>query len=601
MEESSSCPICLESLFGDGGGDGSNAAETLATGATVPCGHLCHVKCWDEWMAASMTNHRQQSTKCPMCNSATTSLVRLFLTVPTARNQRNDDDDDDSEESGMESDDDDHDDGELGETSPTIAATTTSRLNPNPRPRSVNTPTILDLLSDDDDDNDHDGPVIVTIDDDPVVIDVTATERLRSPNVTLASHQNTKKNKSHAATATHTNSSSKNNKMSLSLQKYRRKVRTLRQQKKTLQSQSHKNLEQYRKTLETLATTQQAYDDLTTQFAALEKTEHDTQLRYNQIMLQQVQMQRRNEAAQEQLQQQAALLQTKQAEMQRMQEQHAKQFKEYRNKNPQQLREVQTILQERPLLLEQVRTLQQQLAHHQQQRSSSSSSRSSDSVPTTTHRQRQELLRTIRQGIDDSATVPPPLPSKKRRQVAVESMEQMSDVAPWDWTHRAGPTLFRSAQSKTLTNVPNAPTKARISKSNHQSLTNRCQESDNDDERLRDLQTRNQLPLKRSSHLQEPRRVHSTKQNNEMDDDDDDDENRVPQRRHSNHPPPSSSSSSRPYDPSTKTMRGTNDPKRLHQIIMMHPPSFPSVATTTTQVPVVKKRQTTISFATKRA
>ena len=590
MEESSSCPICLESLFD---GDGGNAADTPATGATVPCGHLCHVKCWDEWMAASMTNHHrhQQSTKCPMCNSATTALVRLFLTVPTARNQRNDDDDDDSEESGMESDDDGNDDdnGELGETSPTIAATTTSR----PNPRSVTTPTILDLLSDDDD---NDGPVIVTIDDDPVVIDVTATERRRSPNVTLVSQQNTKKN-----AATHTNSSSKNNKMSLSLQKYRRKVRTLRQQKKTLQSQSHKNMEQYRKTLETLATTQQAYDDLTTQFAALEKTEHDTQLRYNQIMLQQVQMQRRTEAAQEQLQQQAALLQTKQAEMQRMEAQHAKQFKEYRNKNPQQLREVQSILQERPLLLEQVRTMQRQLDHHrkQQSQSSSSSSRSSDSVPTTTtHRQRQELLRTIRQGIDDSATVPPPLPSKKRRQVAVESMEQMSDVAPWDRTsHLAGPTLFRSAQSKTLTNV--APTKALISNNrNHQSLTNHCKESDNDDDGwLRDLQARNQRPLKRSSHHQEPRRVHSTKHNNEIDDDD---ENRVPQRRHSDHPPPSSSSS-RPYDPSTKTIRGTNDPKRLNQMIMMHPPSFPSVATTTTQVPVVKKRQTTISFATKRA
>ena len=310
-------------------------------------------------------------------------------------------------------------------------------------------------------------------------------------------------------------------------------------------------------------------------------------------------MQRRTEAAQEQLQQQAALLQTKQAEMQRMEAQHAKQFKEYRNKNPQQLREVQSILQERPLLLEQVRTMQRQLDHHrkQQSQSSSSSSRSSDSVPTTTHRQRQELLRTLRQGIDDSATVPPPLPSKKRRQVAVESMEQMSDVAPWDRTsHLAGPTLFRSAQSKTLTNV--APTKALISNNrNHQSLTNHCKESDNDDEWLRDLQARNQRPLKRSSHHQEPRRVHSTKHNNEIDDDD---ENRVPQRRHSDHPPPSSSSS-RPYDPSTKTIRGTNDPKRLNQMIMMHPPSFPSVATTTTQVPVVKKRQTTISFATKRA
>ena len=84
-EESSSCPICLESLFAaaslstsattttssnnnnddddglssaaHGGGGGGGGTTTGAIGSAIPCGHCLHVHCWDEWMAVSMNKN----------------------------------------------------------------------------------------------------------------------------------------------------------------------------------------------------------------------------------------------------------------------------------------------------------------------------------------------------------------------------------------------------------------------------------------------------------------------------------------------------------------------------------------------------------------
>ena len=125
-EESSSCPICLESLFVPTESNPPTSHTTLSSsslqpppplpqsqqlhsiGSTVPCGHCLHVHCWDEWMAASMRHGSSYGrTKCPLCNSTTTGFVRLFLTIPSTTTTSSSTMDDEEDDLSIETEDDD--------------------------------------------------------------------------------------------------------------------------------------------------------------------------------------------------------------------------------------------------------------------------------------------------------------------------------------------------------------------------------------------------------------------------------------------------------------------------------------------------------------
>lgn len=71
----SSCIICYESF-------GSEKQVC----ATVPCGHVFHSSCFQEW---ERSQRRKGSCKCPICNTPSTSSVRLF--VQFARDDDHDD------------------------------------------------------------------------------------------------------------------------------------------------------------------------------------------------------------------------------------------------------------------------------------------------------------------------------------------------------------------------------------------------------------------------------------------------------------------------------------------------------------------------------
>jgi hypothetical protein len=230
------------------------------------------------------------------------------------------------------------------------------------------------------------------------------------------------------------------------LRKYRRAIRKLRQQREVLQAQYQKYFEQCRTVQATLSIKHDEYSILLEKYKALEETEHDTQLHTHHIALEKTQLQNQLYTLQAQLAEQTTLVQTKNTELQTMQLQHFKQMKALKNKKHCNMSEVQTILQERPKLLEQVRTLKEQVQQLQHQSRTSvltnvmrpsltTNEAPSHSTKTTTtyhhhpppaklldtttsiatapslsssltfkstHKQRKQLLRTISEGIDNN-------------------------------------------------------------------------------------------------------------------------------------------------------------------------------------------------------
>lgn len=63
--EASTCVICLEALVSE-----------KPIGVTAPCGHCLHTECWDGWVASRLGI---RDSKCPMCNKAAQSFVRLYV------------------------------------------------------------------------------------------------------------------------------------------------------------------------------------------------------------------------------------------------------------------------------------------------------------------------------------------------------------------------------------------------------------------------------------------------------------------------------------------------------------------------------------------
>ena len=64
-DRDSSCIICYEAFGAD-----------KQVCATVPCGHVFHLSCFQEW---ERSQRRKGSCKCPICNTLSTSSVRLFV------------------------------------------------------------------------------------------------------------------------------------------------------------------------------------------------------------------------------------------------------------------------------------------------------------------------------------------------------------------------------------------------------------------------------------------------------------------------------------------------------------------------------------------
>ena len=518
-EESSSCPICLESLFSTlavsnisedpgrsyhasfGTGTASHTTSTTATspiGAAVPCGHCLHVHCWDEWMAASMRhrggaghhNHSTiLSTKCPLCNCPTTAFARLFLNIPTAATHLtiHDNDDDDLDDISIETDeeeeaeDNDDDDPEEGRDDAPSDDTHHHHHHPGtsnidndvvnvddhthmdddrkrPFQHQISTsestsctsthaslpPPIIDLLGDgdDDDDDDYNTPIhhnhqpptttsimIVTIDDRDEPEETSG--KMKAPK----SNSNNKTPKNPSTTA--------------ALRKYRRMIRKWQQQKKVLTSQCEQYVAQCRTVQATLSDRQDEYSALLQKYQSLEATRHQTQLRIDHITLEKVQLQNQVYSLQAQLREQTTLVQTKTTELQTRELQHYQQMKALQNKKHCNMSEVQTILQERPKLLEQVRALKEHVQHLQHQSRSSvlsnvmrsstttnknssnrhgrtthSTNQSSPPPPllksVATHKRRKQLLRTISEGIDQSHQQQhPPAEVPDRRRVLI--------------------------------------------------------------------------------------------------------------------------------------------------------------------------------------
>ena len=495
-EEASTCPICLESLFAavsvspttesrssatvrpslgpvmwDTTGtwntttsatindDTTNSAITRSTsaiGTTVPCGHCLHVHCWDGWMAASMNkmNHhhhhsswdgRRPSTKCPMCNSATTAFVRLFLNVPIGAAVE--DNDDALDDISIETEEDDND-GDINDYTDTnvenevvnvdaqspvddrklpfqnaIRNSSTSRSSSSCS-SAKEAPPIIDLLCDDDDDDDsatvsssnhhceHRHPPMTTA--TPTMI-VTIDDHDGTKE-----HHRTMKRSSSVNTKATAKQHQKNHNDTASLKKYRRMIRKLQQQRKELQSQYQKYLDQSRTVQSTLNTKQDEYTALFAKYTSLEGAEHNTQLRLEHIMLEKVRLQNQVHALQDQLSEQTTMVQTKDSELHTLQLQHIKQIKDLKNQKHCNMSEIQTILQERPKLLEQIRTMKEQIQQFQEYQARTRSkfgmlsSTSTNSNPDTTitslsssvtdHRatqkQRRQLLRTMSEGLD---------------------------------------------------------------------------------------------------------------------------------------------------------------------------------------------------------
>jgi Ring finger domain len=65
----SCCPICLEAIW----------APNYTVGTCVPCGHCIHVECYDSWKARGSN---LESTKCPTCNTPSSTFCRLYVDLP---------------------------------------------------------------------------------------------------------------------------------------------------------------------------------------------------------------------------------------------------------------------------------------------------------------------------------------------------------------------------------------------------------------------------------------------------------------------------------------------------------------------------------------
>merc|ERR1712165_425029 len=67
------CPICLESLI--------STSPSKEIGATVPCGHLFHVECFQKWHLYNKNSSTRQTDhhcNCPTCNKETVDFIRLY-------------------------------------------------------------------------------------------------------------------------------------------------------------------------------------------------------------------------------------------------------------------------------------------------------------------------------------------------------------------------------------------------------------------------------------------------------------------------------------------------------------------------------------------
>jgi hypothetical protein len=84
--EGSTCVICLEPLV-DGACTSDKASEPI--GVSVPCGHCLHVSCWDGWAASRLGS---RDAKCPSCNQLSSTFVRLFVDFGARGIGENDDD-----------------------------------------------------------------------------------------------------------------------------------------------------------------------------------------------------------------------------------------------------------------------------------------------------------------------------------------------------------------------------------------------------------------------------------------------------------------------------------------------------------------------------
>jgi hypothetical protein len=86
--EGSTCVICLEPLVDGACTTSDKASEPI--GVTVPCGHCLHVSCWEGWAASRLGS---RDAKCPSCNQLASTFVRLFVDFGARGICGNDDDD----------------------------------------------------------------------------------------------------------------------------------------------------------------------------------------------------------------------------------------------------------------------------------------------------------------------------------------------------------------------------------------------------------------------------------------------------------------------------------------------------------------------------
>jgi len=244
------CSICLESL----------ADPHQQVGAVVPCGHCLHTACWDGWVASRMTAYNSYgnsgAVKCPNCNTASVTFVRLFADFGGAAVQDDDDDDDDwslssHEQEQMEE----EDENQVVEETPAVQ------------------------------EEQEEPPVVRVVEKEVIVIDSDDEEEEEAedePN-NSSSKSSTNNNNNPTTTTTTTARTDKENKYKRKAKEFKQRVAQLQGEQKLHYSEKQKILDQIRDQKEEIGALEEELEELTTVHDGCQRTMERLRLQVTEL------------------------------------------------------------------------------------------------------------------------------------------------------------------------------------------------------------------------------------------------------------------------------------------------------------------------------